>query len=130
MIIKLSSSAKRQVLDITNNIEDHIKGDGLANIFLTHTSAALAFADLDPGTDDDLLSALRLMTPTSSWNHPHDPKHFPDHLWSSLIGASLTLPYAQGRLTLGAWQRITLIELDGPRERRLVLTLIPSDTQK
>lgn len=91
---------------------------------LKHTTAALALADLDPGTDHDYLAAIEAMTPSGNWQHPHDPSHFPDHLWSTLIGPALSLPFKDSCLSLGSWQRVVLIELDGPRQRDLELTII------
>jgi secondary thiamine-phosphate synthase enzyme len=85
---------------------------------------ALTTADLDPGTDRDLLQALRSLLPQQSYRHPHDPSHAPDHILSSLIGPSVLVPYRQRALLLGTWQRIILVELDGPRQRTIHLTTL------
>lgn len=131
MTITTSTSHKRQIIDITDQIEKELRQNGLANVFIKHTTAAITTADLDPGTDLDLLDAVEAMTPDESWRHPHDPGHFPDHLWHALIGASITIPFARGKLLLGSWQRIILIELDGPRERQVELTVIrDSNTER
>jgi secondary thiamine-phosphate synthase enzyme len=124
MRITVSTDSKRQVVDITDRISSQIKGNGLINIFVRHTTAAVTCADLDPGTDLDFLDAIETMTPDKRWRHPHDPGHFPDHLWSSVIGQSLTLPVKNDELLLGTWQRIILMEFDGPRKRELELTFI------
>lgn len=125
-MITVQTSDKRQVVDITEQVAAQVaeKGDGLVTVFARHTTTAVTVADLDPGTDKDILDALAAMTPQKSWRHPHDPAHFPDHLWSSLIGPSLTLPVHGGKLSLGSWQRLVLIELDGPRERQLEITCL------
>ena len=52
----------------------------------------------------------------------HDPAHMPAHIASSLVGPSVTIPVRAGKLVLGTWQRIILIELDGPKTRKLVIT--------
>jgi secondary thiamine-phosphate synthase enzyme len=78
-------------------------------------------ADLDPGTDLDLLQSLRKLLPPMSYRHPHNPAHTPDHLLSSIIGPSVAIPYENRRLALGTWQRIILVELDGPRQRTVHL---------
>ena len=83
-------------------------------------------ADLDPGTDEDMLDAFERMIPRLRYRHPHDPGHAPDHILSSLIGASLTIPVEDGKLKLGTWQRIILVELDGPREREISVSFIIS----
>jgi secondary thiamine-phosphate synthase enzyme len=119
LIIKTTS--KRQVLDITRQVERQLDDNGIVHAFVQHTTAALTTADLDPGTDQDLLDALQGMTPQIQWQHPHNPNHFPDHLWASVIGPDVSLPFRGGKLQLGAWQRLVLIEFDGPRERQLEL---------
>lgn len=122
MKLQVKTAQKRQIIDLTEQLEALLQGSGVVNVFVKHTTAALTVADLDPGTDQDLLDALEAITPDKKWRHPHDPDHFPDHLWSALIGSSLNLPYKDGRLVLGSWQRVILIELDGPRERELEIT--------
>ncbi len=121
--ITITTQYKRQVIDITDQIERNLSRNGLVNLLLTHTTAAITTADLDPGTDKDILTAVSSLTPLANWKHPHDPEHFPDHLWSSLIGTSLTLPFNDGKLLLGRWQRVILIEFDGPRQRELRISI-------
>ena len=103
-----------------------LSGNGLVNVFVKHTTCAVTIADLDPGTDQDYLDAFEAMTPQRQWGHPHDPAHFPDHLWSAAVGPSLTIPFQNGKLQLGNWQSIVLIELDGPRQREIVITVVKS----
>ncbi len=121
--ITISTKKKNQVIDITALIESHLRDvageHGICSIFAAHTTCALTTADLDPGTDLDLLDALRQLLPEIAYRHPHDPSHAPDHILSSLIGPSVTIPYRNRRLLLGTWQRVILVELDGPRQRTL-----------
>ncbi len=126
--LSVKTRSKREVLDITATVEtllekNHAKGAGICNLFILHTTAALTTADLDPGTDLDMLDAFDAMVPKLRYRHPHNPAHVPDHILSSLIGPSVALPFEHGRILLGTWQRIVLIELDGPRERELVVTI-------
>lgn len=118
---------KRQVLDLTAAIETRLQANGarhgLCFLFLTHTTAALTTADLDPGTDLDMLDAFEVLVPKLRYRHPHDPAHVPDHILSSLIGTSLVVPCEGGKLILGTWQRIVLVEFNGPRECSVVLTV-------
>src|SRR5579884_685263 len=125
MTLNIATGQKRQVIDITKQVEAELQsGQGLVNIFVKHTTAAITLADLDPGTDADILDAISAMTPRRKWRHPHDPSHFPDHLWSAILGPSQTVPYNGGQLQLGSWQRLILVELDGPRQRQLELTFV------
>jgi secondary thiamine-phosphate synthase enzyme len=119
----ITTRKKDQVVDITDTVENYLQQEkneqGLCSLFVAHTTCALTTADLDPGTDLDLLEALRHLLPRLSYRHPHNPAHAPDHLLSSIIGPSLVLPYARHQFVLGTWQRIVLVELDGPRQRTM-----------
>jgi len=123
----ISTSDKRQVIDITYKIAGCLHGSGVANIFVQHTTAAVTVMDLDPGTDQDFIDFLHSLVPDRQWRHPHDPSHAPDHLLASLIGPSISVPFTEQRLQLGAWQRIVLVEFDGPRERDVSVTVVPSE---
>ena len=122
----VSTRKKDHILDITDTVEQYLQdvknSDGLCSLFVAHTTCALTTADLDPGTDQDLLDALRHLLPRLPYRHPHDPSHAPDHILSSVIGASLVIPYTRHQLLLGTWQRVILVELDGPRQRTLHLS--------
>ena len=121
--ITVATEKKKQVVDITDQVEASLPaGEGVVNLFLTHTTAALTTADLDPGTDLDYLDAYDSMVPKLKYRHPHDPSHVGDHIMSTLIGTSLSLPYKGGSLILGTWQRIVLIEFNGPREREILIS--------
>jgi len=121
--ITITTRQKDEVVDITETVETHLRemqpANGVCVVFVAHTTCALTTADLDPGTDIDFLNALRHMLPHISYRHPHDPSHTPDHILSSIIGPSLALPYINHKLLLGTWQRVILVELDGPRRRTL-----------
>lgn len=124
--ITIKTSKKRQILDITGLVKDLVKKEdfrnGIVILFLSHTSAALTIGNLDPGTDLDMLDAFEAMIPKLQYRHPHDPSHVPSHILSSLIGVSLTLLIQNSELVLGSWQRIILVELNGPKERKLSIS--------
>jgi len=124
------STAKKQVLDITDELEEKLKNapfsSGLLSLFVLHTTCALTTADLDPGTDLDMLDAFEEMIPKLSYRHPHDPSHVGDHIMSSIIGPSVLLPFEKKKLLLGTWQRVVLVELMGPRKREMVLSFLPA----
>lgn len=127
--LSFATDKKRQVLDITDPVNDMIqnqseKDDGLCHLFLMHTTAALTTADLDPGTDLDMLDAFEAMIPKLKYRHPHNPEHVPDHILSALVGSSLTLPFEKKQLVLGTWQRVVLMEFNGPRERNVVVSFL------
>jgi secondary thiamine-phosphate synthase enzyme len=127
--LTIKTHKKREIVDITKQLEAILwkqYGDktGVCQLSLLHTTAALTTADLDPGTDLDMLDAFEHLIPKLEYRHPHNPAHAPDHILSALIGTSLTLMLDRGLLLLGTWQRVVLVELDGPRERELVLAFV------
>lgn len=128
--ISIKTSTKKQVLDITDQINEEISKqdlkNGIVNLFITHTTAAITCADLDPGTDQDYLHAFAHLVPNLNYQHPHNPQHMSDHILSSLIGTSLNIPVENGQLVLGTWQKIVLLEFDGPKERTVILNLLQS----
>ncbi|HMB17620.1 MAG TPA: secondary thiamine-phosphate synthase enzyme YjbQ, partial [Candidatus Paceibacterota bacterium] len=110
LIIKTKKD--KEVVDITENIQKIIDQEkinsGIINVFITHTTAALSTADLDPGTDKDMLDAFDHIIPDLDYRHPHNPEHVPDHIISTLIGSHVSVPVKSGSLILGTWQRIVL----------------------
>jgi secondary thiamine-phosphate synthase enzyme len=127
--VMIKTHKKRQIIDITDRVEAAVAGetanqDGLCQLNLMHTTAALATADLDPGTDLDMLDAFEQIIPKLNYRHPHDPAHVPDHILSTLIGTSLSILVEEGSFQLGTWQRVILVELDGPREREVVIGFV------
>lgn len=124
----VSTTKKKQVVDITDDVEKllrkHKAGTGLCHVFALHTTSAITTADLDPGTDLDMLDAFEQIVPQLNYRHPHNPAHAPDHIMSSIIGPGVLVPVHQGELKLGTWQRVVLIELDGPRQRNIAVTFL------
>ncbi|HLG70768.1 MAG TPA: secondary thiamine-phosphate synthase enzyme YjbQ [Chloroflexota bacterium] len=122
--LTVRTERKDQVLDITSQVQDELEAaEGVCTVFAAHTTCAITTADLDPGTDQDYLEAFRKLLPAIRYRHPHDPGHTPDHILATLIGPSVSVPVRGGRLVLGVWQRIVLIEFDGPREREVYVTV-------
>jgi secondary thiamine-phosphate synthase enzyme len=124
--LSIKTHSKREILDITDEVQSALKADksGVCHLTVLHTTAALTTADLDPGTDLDMLDAFEALIPKLRYRHPHDPEHVPDHILSALIGTSVTQPVEKGKLVLGTWQRIVLVELDGPRSRNVVVSFL------
>jgi secondary thiamine-phosphate synthase enzyme len=128
--LRISTHRKREILDITEEVEALLRKHGAGHsvachLVVLHTTAALTTADLDPGTDLDMLDAFERIIPKLKYRHPHDPEHVPDHILSALIGTSVTLLAEAGALILGTWQRVILVELDGPRQREIAVGFVP-----
>lgn len=122
----IHTKKEKEVRDITDEVKTLVKEkgaqEGMCSLFLTHTSAALTTADLDNGTDLDMLDAFEEIVPQLNYRHPHNPKHVKYHILSSIIGPSLTIPIEKGELVLGVWQKIVLIEFRGLRERTVTVS--------
>lgn len=73
-----------------------------------------------------MLDGFEAMMPRLRYRHPHNPEHVPDHILSSLIGTALTLTVKEGSLSLGTWQPVILVELDGPKSRELIMEVLKS----
>lgn len=126
--VTIKTSKKKQVLDITDiiqqELETFVSDNGLCQLNALHTTVGLTTADLDPGTDLDMLDAYEAMIPKLDYRHPHDPSHVGDHIMSTILGTSLMIPFEKNELILGTWQRIVLVELNGPKERSIVMNVI------
>jgi secondary thiamine-phosphate synthase enzyme len=90
-----------------------------------HTTAALTTGEVGEGTEEDLLDVVQQMIPRIRFRHGHNPSHAWSHMASSILGPSLMVPIANGKLVLGTWQSVLLVELDGPRDREVQVTLVP-----
>ena len=124
----MSTGRDKQVLDITDRVQRCVSqfgvAEGLCNVFVTHTTAGLTTGESIEGTDQDLMEVLERIIPRIKFRHKHDPSHAPDHMISSIVGASLTIPIDGGKLQLGTWQSILLVECNGPRDRNIVVTVV------
>ena len=117
-------TAGRQVLDLTDQVAAFAAeagGDGLLQVFVPHATAGLAVMETGAGSEEDLQEVLaRLLPRDDRWRHRHGSRgHGADHLLPVFAGPSLAVPVQGGRLLLGTWQRICLVDLndDNPRRR-------------
>ena len=129
-VLRISTGSLKEVVDLTDQLQSLIRKakmkEGLCSIFITHTTAALTTGEIGEGTEKDLLEVVEQMVPSIRFRHAHDPSHAWSHMASSLLGPSLTIPVSAGKLVLGTWQSVMLVELDGPRERTIHVTLLTS----
>jgi secondary thiamine-phosphate synthase enzyme len=97
-------------------------GDGLLTVFVPHATAGLVVVELGAGSDADLMAALdRLLPRAERWRHAHgSPGHGADHVLPLLASPSLTVPVVGGRMTLGTWQSIALLDPNRDNPRRSV----------
>jgi secondary thiamine-phosphate synthase enzyme len=112
------------VLDLTHDAEEYVagRGDGLLHLFVPHATAGLAVIETGAGSDDDLLAALGDLLPTDDrWRHRHgSPGHGRSHVMPALIPPYASVPVLDGRLALGTWQSICLVDLNVDNDVREV----------
>lgn len=127
-VLHISTIALKQIVDLTDQVQALIQQaklkQGLCSIFVTHTTAAVTTGEIGEGTEQDFLQIVEEMIPRIQFRHAHDPSHAWSHMASSILGPSLTIPVTAGKLVLGTWQSVMLVELDGPRERDVHVTLV------
>lgn len=127
--IEVRSGDREVVVDLTRAASEFVAGcggDGVVHVFVPHATAGLAIVETGSGSDDDLLAALGDLLPSDDrWSHAHGSRgHGRSHVMPALIPPYCTVPVIDGRLALGTWQSICLVDLnvDNPvREVRLSL---------
>jgi secondary thiamine-phosphate synthase enzyme len=131
MLRQLTMSSRRQheLIDITQQVRDVVADAGVDEAFcliaLVHTTAAITLNEnADPAVPDDLLRAFEDLIGDER-RFLHAEGNAAAHALTSLVGASVLVPVARGRLVLGTWQAIYLCEFDGPRARTVVVQLLP-----
>jgi secondary thiamine-phosphate synthase enzyme len=129
--LKIKTARLKQVVDLTDQLNailsKNVMAEGLCSVLVTHTTACLTTGEVGEGTEKDLLDVVEQMIPKINFRHGHDPSHAWSHMASSILGPSLTIPVLDGALLLGTWQSVLLVELDGPRERDVHVTLLRSE---
>ena len=97
-------------------------GDGLLIVFVPHATAGVVVVELGAGSDEDLLAALNQLLPRDDrWRHRHGSAgHGADHVLPLLVPPSLTVPVIAGRMTLGTWQSVALLDPNGDNPQRSV----------
>ncbi len=112
------------VADLTDECARFVRDadDGLLNVFVPHATAGVAVLETGAGSDDDLLSAIdRLLPRDAGWRHRHGtPGHGRDHVLPAFISPSMTVPVVGGRLQLGTWQSICLVDTNVDNAERTV----------
>ncbi len=132
VIIRVRTGTQETVRDITEECASFARtasggGDGLLHVFVPHATAGVALLELGAGSDDDLLAALRDLLPADNrWRHAHGSRgHGRAHVMPAMVPPYASVPVVGGRLALGTWQSIALVDLnvDNP-DRQLRLSFL------
>ncbi len=135
---KLKTKGKTDIIDITNNVQGKIKSanfvEGNALVFVGGSTAGITTIEYEPGLLKDYPNFFEKIIPSKiSYNHDqtwHDGNEY-SHLRASLQGASFTAPFSNGRLLLGTWQQIILVDFDNrARERNIIVQLTGVKNEK
>jgi secondary thiamine-phosphate synthase enzyme len=114
--ITLTTGSNDAVLDLTDRCAAFVRGqgDGLLHVFVPHATAGLAILETGAGSDDDLLAALADLLPADDrWRHRHgSPGHGRSHVMPAVVPPYASVPVDDGRLALGTWQSICLVDLN------------------
>ncbi len=128
MKLHITSTKNKEAIDLTDKVEKLVTEKkiekGLVLVFVKHTTAALTIGEVGEGTDEDLLEVVQELIPRINFRHGHNPSHAPDHMIGSIVGPSVIVPICEGKLDLGTWQRLILLELNGPRKLSLVIVTV------
>jgi len=128
MDLLVETSARSQFVDITRRVAAAVAecgvSDGAVLVYCPHTTAGITINEnADPDVVTDLLAGLERLAPRNAgWRHAEGNSD--GHLKASLIGSSVTVPLADGRMALGTWQGVYLGEFDGPRRRHVSVTVL------
>jgi secondary thiamine-phosphate synthase enzyme len=122
----IKTSRQNQIIDITAQVVEIVRKsaveEGICCVYTPHTTAAITVNENDdPNVCDDILEGLAKLIPEGIWRHDRVDNNAAAHIKASLIGPSEAIPVKDGRLLLGMWQAVMLVELDGPRERRVIV---------
>jgi secondary thiamine-phosphate synthase enzyme len=126
--IELRTSRRDEMIDVTRRIAAVVGESGTAEgwvqVYCPHTTAAVTINEnADPDVVTDVLEALRRLVPRDA-GYRHVEGNSDGHVKASLVGCSVTVPVSGGRMALGTWQGIYFCEFDGPRDRRLLVTVV------
>ncbi len=134
MIININTNKREEFVDITDKIAQIIKKNsiekGIVYIFVKHTTAGITINEnADPDVVKDIIKTMDEVIPYKN-NYSHAEGNSHAHIKASLLGLSVSVPFNNKEMLLGTWQSIYFCEFDGPRKRKVVISLIESECLK
>jgi len=127
--VGINTSKRVEIQDITLEVDAILKNsgvkDGLLNIYSRHSTSAVVINENEPGLVRDFQLALQKLVPEGAgYQHDRIDNNADSHIRGFLLGGSQTIPVEKGGMMLGTWQSIFFVELDGPRQRKLTVTVM------
>ena len=128
----LRSRGREDLVEFTEEVSERVRESGVREgvcvLFVRHTTAGLTVNEnADPDVASDMLLALRTLIPQHGMGFKHGEQNSDAHIKASLVGPSVTVPFADGKLLLGRWQGVFLCEFDGGRTREVVMQVIKTE---
>jgi secondary thiamine-phosphate synthase enzyme len=125
---RIRTSTKREMIDLTARVAEIVAqadlAEGLCSVYTPHATAAIVINENDdPNVCVDVLDALDRLIPAGIWRHDRVDGNAASHIQAAILGPGETIPVRAGKLVLGTWQAVMLVELDGPRDRRVIVTV-------
>ena len=131
-VVEIRTGGREAVVDLGGDIDGFLRSvgarEGLLNVWVPHATAGLAVIETGAGSDTDLLAALRDLLPADDrWRHRHgSPGHGRDHVLPAIVAPSVSVPVLNGRMALGTWQSVCLVDTNGDNPVRSVrLSFLP-----
>lgn len=125
---RITTENRYQLIDVTGEVEKIIGEsgikEGLCLVFVPHSTAAIILTENEEGLKKDWLAVLKKLVSNFDFLHNQIDNNADSHILSGLLGQGKILPIENGKLVRGTWQQIFLVELDGPRKRRVVVKLL------
>jgi secondary thiamine-phosphate synthase enzyme len=126
--LRIRTTTKREMIDLTARVAEVVAradvAEGLCSVYTPHATAAIVVNENDdPNVCVDVLDALDRLVPAGIWRHDRVDGNAASHIQATILGPGETIPVRDGKLLLGTWQAVMLVELDGPRDRRVVVTV-------
>ena len=126
--LRVATDRCRQHVDITRQVQQAVaesgSTEGLVCVTVPHCTCTVYVNEHEDGLVADTLELVEQLTTGTAWRHNRIDDNAAAHLAASVMGNAVCLPVSGGRVELGTWQRIMLVELDGPRDRRVTVTML------
>ena len=123
MEFEVKTNKSIEVIDITRQVEERIKDGKACIVFTPHATAAIILNEFEPNIKSDYEEFFSKVA-KGNWKHNAIDNNAEAHLLSALISPSIVIPIEKGKLVLGTWQSIMLVELDGPRTRKIIVNAL------
>jgi secondary thiamine-phosphate synthase enzyme len=126
MRLSIQTNHRQELIDITSQVEQLVAKNKVKNghclVFVAHSTAAIILTENESGLVNDWLKILKKLVAGERFEHDRIDNNADSHLLSGFLGQGKTIPVKDGRLVRGTWQQIFLVELDGPRQRKITIT--------